>query len=108
MPAHAETRPDDAETRPADTASADAPPAADTTPTEIPARGRWAILKRTVAEFKDDNLTDWAAALTYYAVLAIFPALLALVALVGIVGEYPRTTNALVDIVRQVAGNGSA
>jgi membrane protein len=39
--------------------------------------------KRTVSEFSEDNLTDSAAALTYYAVLSIFPALLALVALVG-------------------------
>ena len=50
-------------------------------------RGRWwETLKRTVGEFRDDGLTDWAAALTYYAVLAIFPALIALVAIVGLVG----------------------
>jgi membrane protein len=80
----------------------------DTDPTDIPATGRWAVLKRTYVEFKDDNLTDWAAALTYYAVLALFPALLALVALVGIFGQYPETTNALVDIARQVSGGNSA
>jgi membrane protein len=79
-----------------------------TPPSDIPGRGRWAVLKRTYAEFKADNLTDWAAALTYYSVLALFPALLALVALVGIFGQYPQTTNALVDIVRQVGGNNSA
>jgi membrane protein len=66
-----------------------------TDPSAIPGTGRWAILKRTYVEFKDDNLTDWAASLTYYAVLALFPALLALVALVGIFGQYPQTTNAL-------------
>jgi membrane protein len=80
----------------------------DTDPTDIPARGRWAVLKRTYVEFKEDNLTDWAAALTYYAVLALFPALLALVALVGIFGQYPQTTNALLDIARQVSGGNSA
>ena len=37
------------------------------------------VLKRTVREFREDNLTDWAAALTYYGILSIFPALLALV-----------------------------
>ena len=42
-------------------------------------RSWWGILKRTVKEFRDDNLTDWAAALTYYGVLAIFPALLVMV-----------------------------
>jgi membrane protein len=75
---------------------------------DIPGTGRWAILKRTYVEFKQDNLTDWAASLTYYAVLALFPALLALVALVGIFGQYPQTTNALMDIARQVSGNNSA
>jgi membrane protein len=80
----------------------------ETDPTDIPGPGRVAVLKRTAREFKDDNLTDWAAALTYYAVLALFPALLALVALVGIFGQYPQTTNALLDIVRQISGNDSA
>jgi len=80
----------------------------DTDPTDIPGPGRVAVLKRTAKEFKEDNLTDWAAALTYYAVLALFPALLALVALVGIFGQYPQTTNALLDIARQVSGNDSA
>lgn len=56
-------------------------------------------LKRTVAEFRDDNLTDWAAALTYYAVLSIFPALLALVSIVGLVGDPEDVTRELTDIV---------
>jgi membrane protein len=80
----------------------------ETDPTDIPRRGWIAVLKRTWVEFKEDNLTDWAAALTYYAVLALFPAMLALVALVGIFGQYPQTTDALLDIVRQVSGNNSA
>ena len=79
-----------------------------TDPGDIPGTGRWAVLKRTAVEFKEDNLTDWAAALTYYAVLALFPALLALVALVGIFGQYPQTTNALIDVARQVSGGNSA
>ena len=68
-------------------------------PTEVPPSGWLASLKRTAKEFQEDNLTDWAAALTYYAVLALFPALLVLVALLGLVGQYPQTTNALLDIV---------
>jgi membrane protein len=79
-----------------------------TDPGDIPGTGRWAILKRTYIEFKDDNLTDWAASLTYYAVLALFPALLALVALVGIFGQYPQTTDALIDVAKQVSGGNSA
>ena len=62
----------------------------------------WATLKRTVREFQDDNLTDWAAALTYYAVLAIFPGLIVLVAILGLVGQHPDTTNALLEIVDDV------
>jgi membrane protein len=80
----------------------------ETDPTDIPRPGWMAVLKRTMVEFKEDNLTDWAAALTYYAVLALFPALLALVALVGIFGQYPQTTDALLNIARQVSGNDSA
>ena len=60
------------------------------------------VLKRTITEYKDDNLTDWAAALTYYAVLAMFPGLIVLVALIGLLGQYPQTTNAMLDIVGQV------
>src|SRR3954467_521112 len=67
--------------------------------TDIPKPGWKAVLKRTVKEFRDDNLTDWAAALTYYAVLALFPALIVFVALVGLFGQYPRTTDALLHIV---------
>ena len=58
---------------------------------------------RTVKEFQDDNLTDWAAALTYYAILALFPGILVFVALLGVFGQFPDTFNALLDIARQVA-----
>jgi membrane protein len=45
-----------------------------------------AVLKRTIREFKEDNLTDWAAALTYYGILSIFPMLLALISVLGLIG----------------------
>ncbi len=54
------------------------------------------MLKRTVREFKADNVTDWAAALTYYGVLAIFPAIIALVSILGLIGHsatQPLLTN---------------
>jgi membrane protein len=64
--------------------------------------GSWfATLKRTVREFKEDNLTDWAAALTYYGILAIFPALLALVSVLGLVGD--SATQPLIDNVGKLA-----
>ena len=59
-------------------------------------------MKRSVAEFREDNLMDWAAALTYYAVMSLFPGLIVLVALLGLVGQHPETTNGLLDIVGQV------
>jgi membrane protein len=58
-------------------------------------------LKRTVREFKEDNLTDWAAALTYYSILAIFPALLALVSVLGLIGD--SATQPLIDNLGKVA-----
>jgi membrane protein len=59
-------------------------------------------VKRTVAEFSEDNLTDFAAALTYYAVLSIFPALIALVSIVGLVGDPQTVTNALTDVISSI------
>jgi membrane protein len=70
-------------------------------PTDLGGRGWWAALKRTFREFKEDNLTDWAAALTYYSVLAIFPALIVLVSLLGLVGE--SATQPLIDNLGAVA-----
>jgi membrane protein len=70
-------------------------------PTDLGGRGWWAALKRTVREFKDDNLTDWAAALTYYSVLAIFPALIVFVSILGLVGE--SATRPLIDELGTVA-----
>jgi membrane protein len=70
-------------------------------PTDLGGRGWWAALKRTVKEFREDNLTDWAAALTYYSVLAIFPALLVLVSILGLVGE--SATQPLIDNLGVVA-----
>jgi membrane protein len=61
----------------------------------------WQTLRRTVREFQDDNLTDWAAALTYYGILAIFPALIALVSVLGLVGD--SATRPLIENLEQVA-----
>src|SRR5919198_300568 len=67
----------------------------------------WGALKRSAIGFRDANLSDWAAALTYYAVLSIFPALIALVALLGLVGQYPQTTDALLRIVDKLGPSSS-
>jgi membrane protein len=64
-------------------------------PTDLSGRSWLAVLKRTIKEFKADNLTDWAAALTYYGVLAIFPAIIALVSIIGLIG--PSATQPILD-----------
>jgi len=68
-------------------------------PTDLDKRSWVGVLKRSAAEFKDDNCTDWAAALTYYGVLAMFPALIAMCSLISLVGDPKKTTDALLKIV---------
>jgi membrane protein len=70
-------------------------------PSDLKPRGWWAALKRTLSEFKEDNLTDWAAALTYYGILAIFPALIVLVSVLGLIGQ--SATQPLIDNLGTVA-----
>ncbi len=65
-------------------------------------------LKRTVLEFREDGMTDWAAALTYYGLLSLFPALIALVSLVGVFGDPVTTTRKLTDIVTSVGPSTAA
>jgi membrane protein len=70
--------------------------------------GLWPTLKRTVQEFQEDNLTDWAATLTYYGLLALFPALIVLVSLVGLLGDPQSTTGTLTDIVTKIGPDSAA
>src|SRR3954447_12367273 len=70
-------------------------------PAELP-KGSWTqTLKRTRKQFSEDKLTTWAAALTYYAVLSIFPALLALVSILGLIGK--SATQPLLSNLNSVA-----
>jgi len=71
-------------------------------PTDLHKRSWFATVKRTVKEFRDDNLTDWAAALTYYAVLSLFPALIALISILGLVVDPATTTRVITDVVSQL------
>src|SRR5215217_950441 len=70
-------------------------------PTQLPGGSWWAAIKRTIREFQTDNLSDWAAALTYYSVLSIFPALLVVISLVDLAGS--GTIQTLLDNLGQVA-----
>jgi membrane protein len=66
-----------------------------------PRRRWWGVLKRTVREFREDDLTDRAAALTYYAILSIFPALIVLVSILGLIGD--SATDPLIENLNAVA-----
>ena len=68
----------------------------------------FATLKRTATEFREDNLMDWAAALTYYGLLSLFPALIALVSIVGVFGDPQSTTQKLTDVVTQIGPESAA
>ena len=71
-------------------------------PTDLAGRQWLEALKRAVLAFRDDNATDWAASLTYYAVLSFFPGVIVLFSLLGVFGSYPQTANALLDIVAEL------
>ena len=71
-------------------------------PTDLPKRSWMATLKRSFREFKEDNLTDWAAALTYYAVLSMFPALIALLSLVGLVADPATVSRVITETVSEI------
>jgi membrane protein len=70
-------------------------------PTEMKGRAWVGVLKRTFKGFQKDNLTDWAAALTYYGVLSIFPALIVLVSVLGLIGD--SATDPLLENLGEVA-----
>jgi len=67
-----------------------------------------ATLKRTLTEFQEDNLSDWAAALTYYGLLSLFPALIAMVSLLGIFGDPQTTTSKLTEIITEIGPESGA
>jgi len=71
------------------------------TPTQLPKKAWGAVLRGGLREFKDDELTDRAAALTYYGLLSLFPALLVLVSLLGLTGK--STTDSVLDNLKQFA-----
>jgi membrane protein len=70
-------------------------------PTDLAKRTWWGAIKRTVKRFVGDDMFDSAAALTYYSVLSIFPAVVVLTALVGIIGE--SASGPLIENVRALA-----
>ncbi|MFF0154471.1 YihY/virulence factor BrkB family protein [Micromonospora sp. NPDC005203] len=90
---------------PADASGPVGPDAGPDSPADLPGSGWKAALRRTVSEFQDDSLTDWAAALTYYGVLSIFPGLLVLISILGLLGT--GATEGVKDTVDQAVPEGS-
>lgn len=70
-------------------------------PTDLPRSALPGVLRRTIKEFKADNLTDLAAALTYYGVLAIFPMIIVIVSVLGLIGQ--SATQPLINNLGKVA-----
>ncbi|MFI5933060.1 YihY/virulence factor BrkB family protein [Actinoplanes sp. NPDC051494] len=86
-------------------------------PAKLHGKGIWAALKRTFKQFSEDNISDWAAALTYYGVLSIFPGALVLVSVLGLLSNDGKQTvqdtlndvapPQIQDLVNQVLGQVS-
>ena len=77
-------------------------------PVALPRESWGETLKRTLRKAKDDKINHWGAALTYYAVLSLFPALLVLVSLVGLFGSAERVTKVLTDTVSELGPSTAA
>ncbi|QBR93315.1 YihY/virulence factor BrkB family protein [Nocardioides euryhalodurans] len=77
-------------------------------PLELTRQSWWYVVRKTVREFSKDECLDLAAALTYYAVLALFPALIALLSLVGLVGQGQSSAEALLDILEDMGAGAVA
>jgi membrane protein len=61
------------------------------------------ITTRTVTSFYDDQMTHHAAALTYYGLMSLFPAVLLGLSLLGLLGQYPETYDAIINYLEEVA-----
>jgi membrane protein len=76
-------------------------------PSELTKQSWVYVLRKTVREFSTDQCTDLAAALTYYSVLALFPAAIALLSLVGLVGQGPKTVDTLLQILSDIGASSA-
>jgi membrane protein len=76
-------------------------------PNDLTARSWWYAFKQAWAEFRRDECTDQAASLTYYAVLSLFPALLAVISLLGIFGQGRSTTDTVLELIGRIGQQGA-
>lgn len=66
------------------------------------------VARKTLREFSNDQCTDLAAALTYYSVLAMFPAAIALMSLIGVVGQGRQSVDAVMKILSSLGADSVA
>ncbi len=76
-------------------------------PTELTGQSWRYLLRRTYREFGDDSCTDLAAGLTYYAVLSLFPAAIALVSLLGVVGQGQTSVDKVIEVLRPLVSSST-
>ena len=77
-------------------------------PTDLTKPSWMYVVRKTAREFSRDQCTDLAAALTYYAVLALFPAMIAILSLVGLANQGPQTVDTLLTILEKVGAGNAA
>ena len=77
-------------------------------PAKLDGRSWKYVAKRSVKEFIRNECTDGAAALTYYAILSLFPALIAVFSLVGVIGQEDEAADTILGIIEEVAPGGAA
>jgi membrane protein len=75
-------------------------------PTDLNKRSWFYVLRKTMHEFSEDQCTDLAAALTYYAVLAMFPAMIALISILGVIGEGPKAVQTILETLKPLVSQG--
>ena len=77
-------------------------------PTQLTKPSMRYVARTTLRKFSSDGCTDLAAALTYYAVLALFPAAIALMSLIGLIGQGPKTVDTVLDLLSDVGASSVA
>jgi membrane protein len=74
-------------------------------PTQLSGRSWRYALRKTVREFGDDHCTDLAAGLTYYAVLSLFPAAIALISVLGVVGQGKNSVDKVMEVLQPLVSS---
>ncbi|HEY3528790.1 MAG TPA: YihY/virulence factor BrkB family protein [Nocardioides sp.] len=76
-------------------------------PTDLSRRSWMYVLRRTYREFGDDHCTDLAAGLTYYAVLSLFPAAIALISLLGVLGQGTTSVDKVIQVLKPMVSSNT-